>query len=336
MKLQSSGGRRLNYLRLSVTDRCNLRCRYCIPAEGIQPLSRADLLSFEEILRAVELLSALGVTKVRITGGEPLVRKAVTRLAAGLKRIPGIREVVMTTNGHLLEKFAQPLREAGLNRLNLSLDTLNPDRYRRVTGGGSLSRFWRGVRAAEAAGFTHLKFNCVVMQGFNDDELGDLALLARDQPWQIRFIEYMPMAGQAKSWAARYLPSGIIEAEAIRQAVASSGSDLLAARWTPAGFSDTARIVKPAGFRGSIGFISPLGEHFCHSCNRLRLSSDGRLHACLLEEGSVDLRALLRSGADDATIMSRMREAAALKPERHGVAGIDGPATAKPMSRVGG
>ncbi len=335
MQLQSSGKRILNYLRLSVTDRCNLRCKYCMPSEGIKPLPRADLLSFEEIVRAVALLSELGITKVRVTGGEPLVRKEVTRLVARLKQVPGVREVVLTTNGLLLEKFAQPLRDAGLDRLNISLDTLNPDRYRLLTGGGSLSRFWQGVRAAETAGFANLKFNCVVMKGFNDDELGAAVLLARDRPWQIRFIEYMPMAGQSEAWPARYMPHWQIEAEAIRQASASSGSDL-AARWVPAGHSDTARIFKPTGFQGSIGFISPIGAHFCHLCNRLRLSSDGQLHACLLEQGSVDLRSLLRSGADDETIKRRMLEAATLKPEHHSVASIDSPGAAKRMSRVGG
>ena len=337
MKLTACGGRSLNYLRLSVTDRCNLRCKYCMPPEGIESLSCSDVLSFEEIIRSVELLAELGITKIRVTGGEPLVRTDVTKLVASIKQVSGIQEVALTTNGQLLDQLAQPLKDAGLDRLNISLDTLDPDRYNLLTGGGSLTRFWQGVKAAQAAGFANLKFNFVVMKGFNDDELGQAVLLAQDNPWQVRFIEYMPMAGQANAWQAGYLPYREIEAEAISQVAQSLGITKaeISSRWIPAGISGTARIVKPIGFQGSLGFISPIGEHFCDSCNRLRLSSDGQLHACLLEEGNVDLRNLLRNGTDAEKIKLEMQAVASLKPQRHGVTG-NSPGARKKMSRVGG
>lgn len=333
MMLCAGNGRSISYLRLSITDRCNLRCRYCMPPQGVEPLACQDILRYEEILRVVKLLANLGVTKVRVTGGEPLVRQDVVQLVSGIKGVPEIKEVALTTNGIRLQELAAPLKAAGLDRINLSLDTLDAQRYRELTRGGSLNGFWAGVNAATMAGFERIKINMVVMKGFNEDELGAMAALAQENPWQIRYIEYMPMGGVTGGWNVGYMPAWEIQAETTRQLAEILGQDR---EWLAAGIKGTARVYQVQGFQGSIGFISPIGEHFCESCNRLRLSADGILHSCLLEEGSSDLKALLRTGASDEEIIQAMRVTARLKPEHHAVTLDDVQDGRKKMSRVGG
>jgi len=341
-RLMASGNRPITYLRLSVTDRCNLRCRYCMPAGGVPLLPPGELLSLEELIRVVRCLAQMGVTKVRVTGGEPLVRRGVVGLVRALAELPGIAEVVMTTNGLLLSRYASQLAAAGLKRLNLSLDTLVPERYRQITRGGSLPRFWEGVEAARAAGFEQLRFNCVVIRGFNDDELGRLAALTRDHPWQVRFIEYMPIgsAPGGPEWPAGYLPYSEIYETVLHQLARELALDLseLLERWEPVPTppAATARVYRVRGFAGTIGFISPLGQHFCGGCNRLRLTADGRLHACLLAAGTVDLKPLLRQGTTDAQLRAALRQAARLKPAHHGLAPAAAVHTPKIMSRLGG
>lgn len=301
-------GRRHTYLRLAVTDRCNLRCLYCMPPEGVMLQPRAEILRFDEIVRLVRLLARMGVNKVRLTGGEPLIRRDVGLLIAGLARIDGIQTLAMTTNGVLLRTHAPLLREAGLTRLNVSLDTLRPDRFERITRRAHLSDVLGGIDAALAAGFAPLKINMVVMGGQNDDELADFVELAREKPIHVRFIEYMPFPGN--SW---------------RQATLVSYEQMLAVLRTrypltpafPLGGSQVAREFEIPGFRGRVGFITPMTAHFCDSCSRLRITADGQLRTCLFNTPQGSLRDALRGGARDSEIEAKIRAAVACKPARH-------------------
>lgn len=314
-----------------------------MPPGGVDLLSHSDILSYEEMLEVATVMAQVGVSKVRITGGEPLVRAGVVGLVARLKQIPGIREVVMTTNGLLLDHYAHKLKAAGLDRLNLSLDTLRPERYRHMTRLGNLEQFWRGVEAAVRAGFDRLKLNVVAIRGFNDDEFAALAGLAEKHPWQIRFIEYMPMGGQVSSgqWQQGYISNNevlqLIQEQWARERRVSVDEEQQ--RWyrVQRQPGQTAIIYRVSGFKGTIGFISPLSQHFCGSCNRLRLSADGKLYSCLLDDGYVELKSILRSGASRRELLQAVEQAAALKPLRHQVSLcgviID---EHKNMSRVGG
>ncbi len=341
MQLEASNNRSINYLRLSLTDRCNQRCLYCMPKEGVRLLPASEIMTYEEILRLIRLMVPMGITKVRLTGGEPLVRRGVVGFVEKLKAVPGLEEVVMTTNAVLLDQYAEPLRDAGLDRLNISLDTRVPQRYRELTRGGDLAAFWRGIEAAQEAGFRQLKFNTVVMRGINHDELGSIAQLAHNQPWQMRFIEYMPMGQREVSWKQAYLPYRelveLLQEQLARQLETDKEQIVKGWQRLPSPPGSTAQVVKPAGFEGSLGFISPLGAHFCHSCNRLRLAADGRLYACLLESGEVDLRQLMRSGAPDGEVERAIRETATAKPLKHQVeVGRQLAQGRKKMSQVGG
>jgi cyclic pyranopterin phosphate synthase len=278
----------INYLRMSVTDRCQLRCSYCTYWREWRQLPAQEILSYEELLRVAHAAAAVGIRKIRITGGEPLVRRGVVDFIRKLHDVPGITEVCLTTNGVLLGELAQPLYEAGLRHLNLSLDTLRRERYRRITGRDHFREVWNGLERALDLGFHPLKINCVVLKGINDDELADLALLARDHPVQVRFIELMPTFFR-KWWDQHFLPMA-----AVRRRLAGLGPLEPVA---PSAAAGPARIFRARGFKEELGFISPMSEHHCGSCNRLRLTASGRLRPCLLGESELDVKTPLRQGA---------------------------------------
>jgi len=318
-------------MRVSVTDRCNLRCRYCMPPEGVPGIAHDDILRYEEIERIVRAAAAMGVAKIRLTGGEPLVRRGIVSLVRMLRAIAGVREIAMTTNATLLERLSKPLAEAGLDRVNVSLDTLDPARYAEITRGGRLEDALRGLEAAEAAGLTPIKVNAVVARGMNEDSLADVARLTLERPWSVRFIEWMPLNGDAAAHAARYIPSAEVRAileRGLGPLRPSAPDGTRSGRGPAVGF-------RLDGAAGTLGFISPVSEHFCAACNRLRLTADGRLRLCLLAEDEVDLRALVRAGATEDDIQRALREAVAAKPAGHRLATHIVP-TGRHMAEIGG
>lgn len=304
--------RTIDYLRISITDRCNLRCVYCMPEEGVTACSHDDILRYEEIERVVRAAAGLGVRKIRLTGGEPLVRLGVADLVRALARIPGIEDIAMTTNGMLLRRYAGLLAEAGLHRVNVSLDTLRPDRFRAITRRGDLDTVLDGIAAAFAAGLEPVKINTVVMRGQNDDEVVDLARKTLDARWHVRFIEWMPVGAAAQDWRAR-----VVSAAEIRARIEAELGPLVPANVNGAG---PARTYKLPDAAGTLGFIGAVSEHFCASCNRLRLTADGKLRPCLLAADELDLRTPLRQGASQADIQALLREAIRAKPRGHHLA----------------
>ena len=325
--------RRVEYLRLSVTDRCNLRCTYCIPEAGVQHLERGDVLSFEEIVALVRSFCRLGVRRLRLTGGEPTLRRELPALVATLRALPGIEDVALSTNGLRLEELAKPLRAAGVDRLNVSVDSLDPERFARITRGGDVGRVLAGIEAARAAGFRGIKINVVAARGFNDDELPALCAYAWERGLIPRFIEQMPMAD-----GALFVPGTFLGAAEIRAIIAASAAGRLIAEdaGSPAQGAGPARYwrVEGAGER-RFGIISPLTEHFCDTCNRVRLSASGALHTCLGHDDATDLRAVLRAGGEDA-VADAIRAAVGAKRDGHrfGLLGIGGPR--KAMVQIGG
>jgi cyclic pyranopterin phosphate synthase len=320
--------RPIEYLRVSVTDRCNLRCVYCMPEEGVSDIPHARILRYEEIERVVRVAVGMGVKHVRITGGEPLVRRGVVDLVAMLDEIEGLDDLSMTTNGVLLPRYAGALAEAGLDRVNVSLDTLDPERFGRVTRWGSLEDVLAGRAAALEAGLRPVKVNTVVVRGLNDDEVVDFAALTLRSDWHVRFIEVMPL-GRGAHWAG----DGVVASSEIRERIESALGPLEPVRGERG--AGPARYYRLPGAEGTLGFISPVSEHFCYACNRLRLTSDGRVLPCLLSSQSVDLRAALRSGADDGALRALLAKAVGAKPEGHSLDG-EGAEGALPMSQVGG
>jgi cyclic pyranopterin phosphate synthase len=306
-------GRAISYLRVSVTDRCNLRCVYCMPPEGIETESHAAILRYEELALIVRAAAGLGIRKVRLTGGEPLARLGMPDFVRMIAAIPGIDDISMTTNGTLLARHAAALAAAGLQRVNVSLDSLRADRFREITRRGRLDDVWAGVAAARAAGLAPLKFNMVVVRGLNDDEVVDFARRTQSEGWHVRFIELMPI-GANVSWAG----DGAVPIPEIRQRIEAELGPLAAVHG-PRG-NGPARYYQLAGSRGTIGFISALSNHFCHTCNRLRLTADGRLRPCLMSDEEIDLRDALRAGADLAAVQALLAEAIRHKPERHHLA----------------
>ena len=316
--------RDINYLRLSVTDLCNLRCRYCMP-DGVEKLEREAVLTYEEFLRLAALFAQCGIDTVRVTGGEPLVRKNVAQLVAWLKDIPGIRKVTMTTNGILLAQQLPALLAAGLDSVNISLDTLRPEVFRQITARDDFAAVQAGLQAALESGIP-VKLNCVPQAGVNEGELEDLAALAENRPLQVRFIEMMPIGYGAA------MPC--ISGPELRQRFAR--------RWpepqplAEADFGDGPAVYYTVpGWQGSIGFIAAVHGKFCASCNRVRLTSQGFLRPCLASEAGCDLRALLRSGADDAQLLAAIRETIWAKPGEHHFEDSSMPAT-RGMYRIGG
>ena len=283
----------VSYLRLSITDRCNLRCFYCRPREGWEKLPAPEILSYEEFLHLARIAAQVGIVKVRVTGGEPLWRRGVVDFVARLHQVPGLKEIALTTNGYLLPELAGGLHRAGLRHLNISLDTLNPERYQEITGKAALSRVLAGLNRALELGFHPLKVNCVVLKGINDDELLNFAELAREHPLEVRFIEFMPTVARSR-WAHRFFPM-----DEVRRRLSSL--EPMTELSSPA-TAGPARLFRPAGFVGSLGFISAMSEHHCGTCNRLRLTAAGRLRPCLFAPREIDLKTPLRAGADDETL----------------------------------
>ena len=316
--------REIHYLRLSVTDLCNLRCRYCMP-DGVEKLEREAVLTYEEFLRLAALFAQCGIDTVRVTGGEPLVRKNVAQLVAGLKAIPGIRKVTMTTNGILLAHQLPALLAAGLDSVNISLDTLRPEAFRQITARDEFAAVQAGLQAALESGIP-VKLNCVPQAGVNEGELEDLAALAENRPLQVRFIEMMPIGYGAA------MPC--ISGPELRQRFARRWPELQPL--TEAAFGDGPAVYYTVpGWQGSIGFIAAVHGKFCASCNRVRLTSQGFLRPCLASEAGCDLRALLRSGADDTQLLAAIRETIWAKPREHHFEDSSMPAT-RGMYRIGG
>lgn len=306
---EEPGAKKINYLRLSVTDRCNLRCRYCTYWRDWKKLPSGEILSYEELLRLATIAGKMGISKVRITGGEPLVRRGLVDFIGKLHHVPGITKVCLTTNGVLLPELASALHEAGLRHLNVSLDTLRRERYRRITGRDNLPEVLAGLEQAASLGFQPLKINCVVLRGINDDEVLDLALLARDHPWQVRFIELMPTVSQPW-WRRHFLPLA-----EVLQGLTVLGPLMPSTREATAG---PARNFRVPGFQGELGFISPMSGHHCRTCNRLRLTADGKLRPCLLAASELDLKEPLRMGLGDDLLNYLFQEAMDLKADKAG------------------
>ena len=325
--MRDEWGRSIHYLRLSVTDRCNLRCRYCMP-EGVASCEHADVLTYEEFLRLARLFAACGVDTVRVTGGEPLVRREVHKLVAGLKQTPGIRRVALTTNGVLLAEQLPDLLAAGLDSVNISLDALSPEVYRAIAGRDELEATRRGIRAALEGGLP-VKLNCVPQPGLNETELLPLAALARQLPLQVRFIEMMPIGcGVAQSSLSGR------EVLARLQAQWPELAPLPAAQ--AAGFGDGPAVYYSApGWQGSVGLIMAVHGKFCASCNRVRLTSRGFLRPCLASETGADLRTALRAGASDAALLETIRQTIWKKPQEHHFESKNSPHT-QGMYRIGG
>jgi len=320
-------GRLIDYLRISVTDRCNLRCIYCMSSQGVKPITHKDILTYEEIVRIVRIASTLGVRKVRITGGEPLVRKNITYLISSLNAIHGIEDISLTTNGVLLERYATELARAGLRRVNVSLDSLRPERYREITRGGNVENVLRGIEKAEEAGLAPVKINMVAIRGFNDGEIGDFARMTLKKSYQVRFIEFMPIGARGMWSPEKYIP--IDEIKSIVQGIGS----LTPIRIRKSG---PARYFRFDGAAGVIGFINAISHQFCSECNRLRLTSDGKLRPCLFSETEIDLKTPLRSGADDPEIERLIRLSIEIKPTGHNITCEGNLNYLIPMSGIGG
>jgi cyclic pyranopterin phosphate synthase len=327
-QLTDARKRRLNYLRISVTDRCNLRCMYCMPRGGVPKLPHGDILSYEEVLRLAKIATGLGIDKIRITGGEPLVRKGIIDFLSRIASVSGVKDLALTTNGVLLEENLDRLRAAGLRRINVSLDSLRPDRYAGITGRDCFDQVWRAIRTAPEKGFHPVRINMVVMRGVNDDEVVDFARLSLLYPYHVRFIEYMPIGTSDLKGSLRHIPSS-----EIKERVARLGNLLPVPKDMYDGPAERFRL---EGAPGEIGLISAMSHHFCHACNRLRLTARGRLRPCLLSDHELDVVTPLRSGASDEELAGIFLEAALNKPGAHGLQPSSSPEVSGHMWSIGG
>lgn len=325
--LRDKFNRTIDYIRISITDRCNLRCIYCMPSEGVSPIEHKEILTYEEIIRIVRISSDLGVKKVRITGGEPLSRKDVAFLTASIKKIPGIEDLSITTNGILLEKYAEKLAKTGVDRVNISLDSLKPERYREITRGGDINAVLGGIETARKAGLMPVKINMIPMRGLNDDEIKDFASITLNSDYHVRFIEFMPF-GYSGFWS----PDKYIPCDEIKAIVEKIGA------LTPvkARKNGPSKYFRVKGAQGVIGFISAITHHFCEDCNRLRLTSDGKLRPCLFSETEIDLKPALRSNESDYEIERLLKLAIEIKPQKHNINGGRNLKTLRSMSHIGG
>ncbi len=301
--MKDSFGREINYLRVSLTDRCNLRCEYCMPEKGIEKLKHSDMLSLEDTYEVIKVFVELGVNKIRFTGGEPLVRLGIVDLISRVSNLEGVKEISMTTNGVLLEKYAKSLKDAGLKRVNISLDTLNEEKYREITRGGELHKVLNGIKAAKEAGLNPIKINTVLIGGFNDDEIPDLVNLTRDDDIHIRFIELMPIGEAARFAKERFIPnSKILEAvEGLKPIEAEDKS-------SPASYYRLPEA------KGNVGIINPISCKFCRDCNRVRLTSTGMLKLCLHSDREIDLKQHLHDKSELANVI---KDAIYSKDEEH-------------------
>lgn len=303
--------REINYLRVSITDRCNLRCTYCRPKEGIALKGHEDILRYEDIIRVVAQAVKLGLIKVRLTGGEPLVRRGFVEFVAALKKIDGLQDISLTTNGILLDRFADDIFQVGINRINISLDSLNKEKYFQITGGGNIDDVFRGIAAAEKTGFSPIKINAVVINGLNDDEVLNFVEWAVKKPFQIRFIEIMPISEVNVNQPDEFL------ATAKLLSLISKHFQLDQIGGKKKKSDGPAKIYKIKGGLGEIGFINPVSNHFCATCNRLRLTADGKLRSCLLNDAEIDLKEALSCHCNDDELAGLIRQAILLKPKQH-------------------
>jgi cyclic pyranopterin phosphate synthase len=326
--LQDRYQRVISYLRISVTDRCNFRCTYCLPADGIEWLPRSEVLSFEEIARVVRVGSSLGLTKIRLTGGEPTARKNLPELVRLIRAVPGIEEISITTNASRLRELAAPLRAAGLDRANISLDTLQREKMQQISRRDFYDEVMQGIEAAVDNGLSPLKFNCVAMRGVNDDEFCDLLEFTHQHGAQIRFIEYMPMGEARFTTQQQYISAPemreVLAKRFELQPVASPNSN------------DPARLWRCARTGATVGFITSISEHFCDSCNRMRLTAEGGLRPCLHQNVEVNIRQLLREGGSDEQLKQAFRDAAQLKWAGHHMNDTIPLYSAKEMIAIGG
>jgi len=326
MQLTDSLGRNINYLRLSVTDRCNMRCFYCMPGDGVAKQPHGAILTYEELLLIAQTAVGLGIEKIRITGGEPLVRLGIVGFLARLAVIPGLRHLALTTNGLMLEELAAGLHQAGVQRLNVSLDSLKPETFASITRGGELKKVLNGLDAAEQAGFPPPKINVVVMRGINDNEIADFADMTLTRGNSIRFIEYMP-AVKAPDWQ-RYCISGaeILERISTRHTLEAIDKGL---------YAGPSRDFRISGARGSIGIITAVSGHFCSDCNRIRVTSTGQAKGCLFADAKTDLLPWLRP-PDPPGLARALAEIVSTKPERHTISNNSYGHTNFTMSQIGG
>lgn len=314
--------RRINYLRISVTDLCNLRCLYCMPEQGVCKVDHKDILTFEEILQIVRAGAKLGIDKIRITGGEPLVRKGIVQFIENLSSIEGINDIAITTNGILLKKYAKDLKKAGLSRVNISIDSLKSDRYAEITRGGDLHQVLDGIQEAIKVGMHPVKLNVVAIGGYNDDEVTDFANLTRDDDIEVRFIELMPV-GEAGNWAKERFVSN----DVIRQRI----GNLIP---LPHKVSSPAQYYKLPDGKGKVGFINPISSHFCAECNRIRLTSDGKLKPCLHSNHEINIINTIRN--NPSCIGEVLEEAIASKPKKHYMCTKEFKLCNRNMSEIGG
>ncbi|NWF91839.1 MAG: GTP 3',8-cyclase MoaA [Syntrophaceae bacterium] len=320
--------RKINYLRISVTDRCNLRCRYCMPDEGIPLIPHEEILTYEEIVRIVRVFATQGISKIRLTGGEPLVRKGVAELISRLSRIEGIEDLSLTTNGVLLKEFAQDLKQAGLKRINISLDSLRRDRFSQITRKDDFQRVWEGIEEALRVGLSPVKINMVAIKGLNDDEVESFAHLTFDLPLTVRYIEYMP-SGNGEEWKEEE----ILTIPQIKARLEKLGPMIPI---PPDRWDGPARRYRIQGAVGEIGLIGPVSSHFCDECNRLRLTPDGKIRTCLFSDEEIDVKEILRAGGSDLDLKERLFVALRAKPERHQINTHQFKKCQRGMSAIGG
>ncbi|MBP1764971.1 MAG: moaA 3 [Firmicutes bacterium] len=320
--------RKIEYLRVSVTDRCNLRCRYCMPDEGIASESHSDILTLEQIARLVKVSTQVGISKVRFTGGEPLVRKDITKLIAQVAEIPQITDIAITTNGILFDGMAEDLKAAGLNRVNFSLDSFVPEKFNYITRRGNLHDVTRAIEKALKLDLAPVKINTVVMKGFNDDEILDFAKLAYDMPLNVRFIEFMPVGD-----LPFFKKERLVSMAEIRQVVETRYELFKAPIAKGNGPAKSFRI---KGGAGTIGFISAMSNHFCSECNRIRMTADGKLRGCLFDKGEVNLKLALENNASDEEIARLFSETIRKKPDRHHMDEGWGTGNRRKMYQIGG
>jgi len=320
--------RKINYLRISVTDRCNLRCRYCMPEEGIPLIPHDEMLRYEEILRIVRVFSEEGISKVRLTGGEPLIRKGLVDFVAKLSQIEGIEDLSLTTNGILLKDFAEGLKEAGLKRINISLDSLKRERFYQITRRDDFERVWAGIEEAMRVGLAPIKINMVAIRGVNDDEIEPLARLTLRFPLTIRYIEYMP-SGNGEEWKE----NDILTIPQIKNRLGNMGQliPVPSDQW-----DGPAKRFRIEGAIGEIGLIGPVSSHFCEDCNRLRLTPDGKIRTCLFSDEEIDVKELLRKGGRDRDLKDRLLLALRTKPEKHHINTYSFRKCQRNMSAIGG
>ena len=334
--MKDSHGRVIDYLRISLTDRCNFRCIYCMPEEGVCAMSHDEILRIEEIETIARVATRIGIKSVRLTGGEPLVRKGVVDLVHSLHEMPGIENISMTTNGVLLPKMADELKRAGLSRVNISLDTLDPEQFEFITRVGKIESTLAGIDAALEAGFNPVKINAVTVRSLNQDFLA-FAKLSIDRPLHVRFIEYMPVGTSTGSDGTGWGKQDVVPSEELLGIINERAREEGLPELVPAGTDDKpigwgpARYFEFPGAKGTVGFISPLSRHFCSECNRLRLTADGKLRPCLFSDREVDVRTALREGGEEA-VYNCFLEALNLKPDEH----HDKVGTERNMSQIGG